>query len=82
MRGERRMTAARRLALAGAVKARVEGGYPGYSIITSFKSGETHYGHQTKVVAWLRDAGFIDDEGRATEAGRRALAADLEGTDA
>lgn len=51
----------------------VEGGHGGQSIIHSFLTGNVRYGHRTSVVSACQKAGWLDEDGRTTDAGRDAI---------
>lgn len=72
------LTAARRWVLECAALSRVEGGYGGPAVIQSFKTGETTYGHTARTIEKCTEAGWIDDMGRITDSGRKALTAEKE----
>lgn len=67
------LTAARKWVLERAAISSVRGGYGGPSVITSFQTGETTYGARSNVVQRCEANGWIDQNGKITEAGRTVL---------
>ncbi len=70
-----RPSTAQQWVLASGNMAPVVGGYGMRSVIQSMATGEVSYGHRTDVVHACRKRGWLSEDGRTTDAGRRALEA-------